>query len=519
MLRFDAYRDGAPAKDIDLAGAYLFGQDGIPLRADLVAADGQVSCMKRVPGASGLALLWQAGMAGEFILPTSRLPEREEPYLLNLELARAQVMRLAQKREDWGLFDYAEGAALNQEYANVRGKFVQALKAADDPPAAAALADEALVAGLNLGEQMALFHAEIFINRRKAIGPAGMRATFGCNAVLDSASEKFQELVRDTFDFINVPTPWKHIEPKERVYEHSYVDAWVTWAGRNRKIVHAGPLLSFEPSCLPDWMYLWEHDYDTLRDMAYEHIQRTVKRYERAVHYWKVVSGIHAYNNFNLNFEQLMELTRMTCQLVKKVAPRSQVVIELVMPWSEYYARNQKSIPPLLYADMAVQSGIRFDAFGVQVCMGAPVDGHYVRDLMQTSSMLDEFVGFAKPLHITACQVPSEPAADPADAWSGEADSSKAGQWHVPWSPRLQAEWLQAFYRVAISKPFVESVCWRDLTDGPGHYIPHGGLCDGDLQPKLAYKELRNFKAWLRAGRGDVINQQRPPQPPAGGAK
>ncbi len=513
MLRFEVYRDGAPIEDIDLSGAYLFGQDGIPLRAELAVADGRITCNKRVAGASGLALLWQAGEAGEFMLPTCRLPERDEPYLLNLELARAQVMRIAQKREDWGLFDYPDGAALNEEYAGLRKKFVEALKAVDAPAAAAVLADEALVAGLNLGERIALFHAEIFINRRKAVGPAGMRTTFGCTTTLNAVSEEFQALLRDAFDYINIPTPWKHIEPKERVYEYGYVDAWITWAGRCKKIIHAGPLLSFEPSCLPDWMYLWENDYETLRDMIYEHIQRTVKRYGRAVHYWKVPSGIHAFNNFNLNFEQLMELTRMTCQLVKKLAPRSCVVIDLVMPWSEYYARNQRSIPPLLYADMAVQSGIRFDAFGVQIYMGAPADGHYVRDLMQTSAMLDEFVGFAKPLHITACQVPSEAAPDPADAWSGEVDAAKAGQWHVPWSPRLQAEWLQAFYRVAISKPYVESICWRDLSDAPGHYLPHGGLCSSDLVPKLAYNELRNFKSWLRSNRADVIDQQKPSRP------
>ncbi len=515
MLRFDAFQNGEPAKDIDLSGAYLFGQDGIPLRADLAAAHGQISCIKRVPGASGLALLWLAGQAGRFLLPTCRLPEREEPYNLNVELARAQMMRIAQKREDWGLFDYADAAALNKECDTVRAKFTEALKAADDPAAAAALGDEALTAGLNLGEQIALYHAEIFINRRRAVGGAALRTTFGCTAVLDDINEPSQERLRETFDFIAVPTPWKHIEPKERLYEHSHIDAWVTWAGKHRKLVHAGPLLSFEPAQIPDWMYLWEHDYEALRDMVYEHVQRTVKRYERAVHYWKVVSGVHAFNNFNLTFEQLMELTRMTCQLVKKIAPRSQAVIELVMPWSEYYARNQKSIPPLLYADMAVQSGIRFDAFGVQVCLGAPVDGHYVRDLMQISAMLDEFLSLGKPLHVTACQVPSDIAADAGDAWSGEIEAHRAGQWHVPWSQRLQAEWLQGFFRVAISKPFVESVCWRDLSDSPGHFIPHGGLCTANLEPKLAYKELRNFKAWLLAHRGTAVNQQQRPAEPS----
>lgn len=172
-------------------------------------------------------------------------------------------------------------------------------------------------------------------------------------------------------------------------------------------------------------------------------------------------------------------------------------MIELILPWGEYYARNQRTIPPLMYADMAVQSGIKFDSFGVQMCMGVPVDGLYVRDLLQVSSLLDEFLGFGKTVHVTACQVPSDITADAWDAWNGKNIASQAGHWHTPWSPLLQAEWLQAFCRISISKPFVETLCWRDLADYEGHYIPHGGLCCNDLKPKLAYKELRNFKAFI----------------------
>jgi hypothetical protein len=133
--------------------------------------------------------------------------------------------------------------------------------------------------------------------------------------------------------------------------------------------------------------------------------------------------------------------------------------------------------------------------------MGVPVDGHYVRDLMQISSLLDEFASFSRPLHVTACQVPSGVGADTGDAWAGKETIAKAGCWHAPWSQRLQAEWLQAFYRVAMSKPYVESVCWRDLADIEGRYIPHGGLCSSGLDPKLAYKELRNFRGAVAAER------------------
>jgi hypothetical protein len=494
MLRFDVFRNDGPLSDIDLDGAYVFGQDGIPVRADLAAANGQISCIKRAPGACGLALLWEAGEAGRFLLPTTRVPQHNEPYNLNVELARAQIGKIVQKREDWGLFDFPSAKALNREFGEARETFVGSLQA---PAAldAAALADQALADGVTLGEKMTLFHADILLQRRRA---AGDLADVGCMVDLFASADEYANRLREIFDFIRVPMPWKQTEPKERHYQYSHVDAWINWAARAKKAVHAGPLLSFEPEQLPEWLYIWEHDYEALRDLTYEHIQRIVQRYDRHVGLWNVVSGIHANNSFNLNFDQLMELTRMSCLLVKKLAPQSEVLIDLTMPWGEYYARNQRTIPPLLYADIAVQSGIKFDAFGLQMYMGVPVDGYYVRDLMQISSLLDEFVGFGKDLHITACSVPSNVAADAWDAWGGQKPVPKGGRWHQPWSPRLQAEWLQAFCRVALSKPFVESVCWRDLADYEGHYIPHGGLCRNDMEPKLSYRELRNFKAALR---------------------
>ena len=196
------------------------------------------------------------------------------------------------------------------------------------------------------------------------------------------------------------------------------------------------------------------------------------------------------------------------------------MLIDLTMPWGEYYARNQRTHPALLYADMAVQSGIKFDSFGVQIYMGVPVDGYYVRDLMQITRLLDEFVGFGKRLHVTACQVPSQDRPDAWDAWGGQQPSPRPGSGTSPGATRLQAEWLQAFYRIAITKPFVESICWRDLADYEGHFIPHGGLCRNNMEPKLAYRELRNFRVYMASQPAEVIDQQKPkgePPPPAEG--
>ena len=508
MLRFDVYRDGGPANLIDLGGAYVFGQSDIPVRADLIADKGQISCVKRAGGACGLALLWDAGKPGRMLLSTTRLPDRKAPYNLNVELARAFVMRLTQKREDWGLFDYEKARPLNDEFEEVRRLFVSSLNC-NEPVEAARAADDALAKAIMLGEKMALFHSDIFLRRRRQSSAAG-RVGFGCVVDLLSGNNRYRQRLSETFDFVSIPTTWKHLGPKERSYKWEQVDDWVNWAVANRRPIHAGPLVSFDPAHIPEWLYIWEHDYEALRDLIHEHIQQVVQRYERKVSLWRVACGLHAYNSFNLSFEQIMELTRMSCLLVKKLAPKSVVLIDLVLPWGEYYARNQRTIPPMLYAGMAVQSGIRFDAFGVQVYMGAPQDGMYVRDFMQISSMLDEFVGFGVPLEITGVQAPSDISADAWDAWGGKILVKDAGYWHIPWNQRLQAEWLQAFCRTAISKPFVESICWRDLADYEGHYLPHGGLCHNNMRAKLAFEELRNFRSFMHSSDDPVIDQDQP---------
>src|SRR5207302_9379859 len=120
--------------------------------------------------------------------------------------------------------------------------------------------------------------------------------------------------------------------------------------------------------------------------------------------------------------------------------------------------------------------------------------GMFVRDMMQISAMVDRFANLGKPLHITAVQVPSSSARDIADHWKGAQDPARAGAWHGVWSEALQAEWMQRFYEIVLSKPFVETVAWRDLADVEGHYVPHGGLLRPDLTPKPAFGQLVDFR-------------------------
>src|SRR5262249_54656787 len=306
------------------------------------------------------------------------------------------------------------------------------------------------------------------------------KRNLGCTIELGNASEAYRLRLREGFDFAHLPIPWRVLEPKQGEFNWRPFDSWIEWLAQNRLPIKIGPRVRFHEKHLPDWVEMYEPDFETVRNLLFEHVRRVVERYASYVFQWDVITGIHAENTFDFTFEQVMEMTRVTSSLVKQLAPRAQTNIDLVAPWGEYYARNQRTIPPLLYADMVVQSGIAFDALGVQFAFGAPVDGMFVRDMLQISEKLDRIGSFGKPVHITAVQVPSAPTL-------GEGALAGGGSWWKPWSETVQARWIKEFFAVAFSKPFIESITWKDLADRPTGLVPTGGLVNADLTPKSGY--------------------------------
>jgi hypothetical protein len=509
-VRFRGYSNGTPIASINLDGAYLVGSDGVPLRADITLQGGEIQCTKKAQGPAGLSLVWNINGFGRMMLETTRLPDDDRVYNLNVELARCRLMRIVQKREDWGLFDLSETGEAATGLDRARDLFIEALKC-EDQAKASVYADESLRIACDAGERLSLFHADVFLGRRRQSNSFARRV-FGCLVDLQSLTEDYCRRLIEGFDFLSVPVIWRRVEPKEQEFKWTQLDAWIDWLTKNRMPIKACPLVAFNEANIPDWLYIWEHDFDTVRDLVYDHINRVVQRYGNYVQTWDVISAIHADNCFNFNFEQLMELTRMAATLTKQLSPRSTTIIDLVAPWGEYYARNQRTIPPMLYADMAVQSGINFDAFGLQFYFGVAREGMYLRDLMQVSSMIDRFGALGKSIHITALQVPSASTPDPWDAWGGTVSVEDGGYWHEPWTEDRQSLWFRDFTRIALSKPFVETITWRDLADYEGHYLPHGGLLNRDLSPKKAYSELIRIRRSLP--RVEDKRRRRPPGQP-----
>lgn len=482
MLRFKVFENGTPAKSADLDGAYLVGNDRVPMRAELEFKQGEIQCDPRARGAAALSILWPVEGVGRLMLETTRLLDDRPPHNLHVELARGYLMRIGQKREDWGLYDFAEGQSLYDEIDAARDLLIKAMTASDDADAAA-LADQALAAGVKVGEAVGTFHAEIFFKRRHAASQLAKRP-LGC--CLDPASD-WKERTRalsQAFDFVRVPFSWRAIEPKRGKPDAAAVEPCLRALRQHKLNIRGAALLSFDTPHVPKWLPAASKSFKHLRESVSEHLKYVLKQFGPSVKSWEVISGVHAHNPLQLTFEQIMELTRMSAILVKQMAPRSTAIVDITLPWGEYYAQDPRTIPPMLYAEMVVQSGINFDAFGLEVRFGGEGSRHYVRDMLQISAMLDRFGNLGKPVHVTAAGVPS-------------AGSNTEGSWRGAWSEDLQARWVRDFYQIALSKPFVETVCWQALSDaGDGSHA--GGLLRPDASPKPAYEELLKLHRKLK---------------------
>jgi hypothetical protein len=498
MLKFLVFTDGRPAESWPLRNAYLIGSDRNAMRCDIAFEPGVILCQKREPGPASLALQHPVADLGEMTIQTCLLPERDEPYILSLELARHRLMTLYAKLEDWAMLDLQIAHPVTKRSDLGRKRFVEALCVQREEPAEAdKIASECLLAALDGSEELALAHAELLLNKRKSSG-ALPKHLIGCGVGLEQTDNRVRLGLQTNFDFVYLPMPWKALSPEESEYSWQAMDNWAQWSQQSRMPLIAGPIISFEPSNLPDWLYIWEHDYDTVRDLIYEHIERVVSRYRNIISVWNIASGLHVNSHFSFNFEQLMDLTRMATMLVKKTQPSAKVIIELREPFGEYYSSNPRSIPPLMYADLVVQAGVAFDLFGIKLPMGQALPGQYTRDLMQISSLLDQFSHFGKPIALSVA-APSEPVTDMmiAAPESGEPVDPNSGYWRRPWSEVVQSHWLEAVFQIALSKPIVESITWQSLLDNPQIDLPLAGLISEDIQPKDAFRRLVTFRETL----------------------
>ncbi len=483
VLHPDRIVDGA------LDRVTMCGMDELPWRSR-TKWDGPFVVVEREETESGNVFFpWQVEGHGELVLSTTSLMERDQPYQLEVELARGLVHQLRSHLAAWeavGLVvpqsvidGLAEAMTSFSCAATLQHKPAMAAKRALDTIASAI--DAAFVLGENYSEQA------LAVRRRQT---PTLPTLLGVNLGSRVPSVRTASKLVATFNTMVVPIRWREIEAAEGHRKWRTTDKQIAWCQKYGLTVFGGPLLRFDAEGVPDWTYLWESDFESVARFMIDHVQEVVSRYRGDVHLWQVASRINTGDALSLTEEQRMRIVGRAIEVTRKIDPDTPVIVTFDQPWAEYMAQRELDLPPIYFADALVRANLGLAGLGLEINAGYHPQGTMPYHPIAYSRQLDRWSLFGLPLIITLTS-PSSMEDDPHATSKVHSLPVGAGG-NI--SPETQRDWITRYLPMILSKNCVQAIVWNQFDDRLPHDYPHGGLLDHNGKAKPAFDALRSIR-------------------------
>jgi hypothetical protein len=494
VLKFQVTSPDLASRLPDLRKAYITGLDRTPSRLTVEFRQGQMVC-QRDSGESGrLFVPWPVPGHGTPIVGTATLAERRDPYNLAVELARGKLNDVRNQLADWRQMGLRIPAELESLMTDALRSFVRATLSTDSPEASFEAAQSSLAACWTAGDLLVEAYTAQVLQTRLS---ASTKLPTQLAGVLDG-DPKTAPWAADwgaTFNAARVSVPWKQLAPSEGLYRWDELDNQLAWCRKNQVAVQAGPLLDFRPGALPDWIWLWEGDFETILGLVVDLVRHTVQRYRGRIPVWHLVHRPASVDVLGLSEEEQIRITARAIQVARQADPGAQFTIGLERPWAEWMGSSPFQLGPLHLADYLVRADLGLAGIALEITPGYSSPGSHLRDLFDFSKLLDLYALLNLPLHIWMTS-PSSTSPDP------QADPNvrvEANQWPSTPDEASQAEWAAKWVSLAVAKPFVRSVSWSQTCDASPHVYPHGGLYRPDQSPKPLLTWLQEFRRDLLA--------------------
>lgn len=338
----------------------------------------------------------------------------------------------------------------------------------------------ALAHALWAGELAVVEHARHGIAR----GKPRRDFLFGCNTFRYAGDTRYAEYFARVMNYGTLPFYLRSLEREEGKPNYEKVDRILNWCETAGIRPKGHPLWWGHEAGIPKW--LDGASWPEARRHCERVVGRSVARYRGRIDYWDVINEAHDWaNGLKLTQEQQIEITRVCCETARSKNPKATIVVNNCCPFGEYAAQGRvhlgpvydRILTPLNYLDWLLNAGVEFDVVGVQIYFPGT-------DMMTINRLLDEYARFDKPVHITELGVRSAGGAREGD-----------GEWHQPWSEKVQADWMEWFYTIAYARPEIEAITWWDFADPA--FIKTSGFLRRDYTPREIFFRLQALKrAW-----------------------
>jgi GH35 family endo-1,4-beta-xylanase len=307
-------------------------------------------------------------------------------------------------------------------------------------------------------------------------------------------NELYRARFLEVFNFIQLlEFNWGQYERDEGqpklAERRAFIDGWCRTNGLTRFYGHmlAWSYQVDEPRDIgpvnPFW--LSRYNRDTQLRLLQGRIQREVRAYRDVDILWDVVNEpIHCRrwgdwkkpNDVDELIADVLPYVRDALQWAHEANPNARLLINdyRIIPANKYRDRYRELVA------MLKQDRAPLHAIGIQA--HSPGNGaHWFspEEIWQTCELFGMQLGY--PIYFTEFWQVSDPQRKMTGARS-------AGQW----SPELQADAIEQFYRVAFGHPAVQAIIYFGMIDGETE-SPTLGLLDANFQPKPAWTRLKKL--------------------------
>jgi hypothetical protein len=470
--------------------AYLSGFDRIPWQVRVRHNGGELVLERLASDSGNLHIPWGVEGHGQVTLSTATLMERPEPYHLPLELARGKIGQVRNQLAEWEMSGLGVSKPVHDKVGEALGYFAQAAVVEHGSRQSIKLAEEALRAALEAAHLLVACYAEqVLAGRQSASQKLG--TLLGADLGRSPLDEKTAKETVPALNAANVPLVWRDIETSEGHYFWDTSDQQVDWAKAAGLTLLAGPLLQLDQRALPDWLALYENDFESVVLFASEFLKAAVPRYRGRISVWQCAGRVNTAEVLSFTEEEKVRLAARAIELTRTLDPDTPILVSFDQPWAEYLSRREMDFPPLHIADALVRADLGLSGVMLEINVGYHPGGTLLRDPVEFGRQLDYWNLLGVPLFI-GLTVPSASDADPLARRRAKLRESA-------WTPQNQLAWVNRFVPLLLAKPYVHGILWNQLCDFEPHDFPHGGLFDLRRQPKPALGRLAALrKAYLR---------------------
>lgn len=487
--------------------AYVCGIEGVPWEGRVTLENGILTVSRAVDDSGRLYIPYPIGADGPLMtLSTCSLREigserksigQSAPHILPLELARGECFRLRSQTDTWLRAGLHIDADLQSKLDNATEAFLHAASVRGSIDEVGKVSNRAIEIVFAAGEALATCYFNQAVAFRKQ-NERQLNTLLGVVANTESLRTairggEFETSFDAAFNTVGIPVGWGATATDAGKVDFEKFDSLFEWAAAKGLKTIAGPLFDFHAKMLPEWLYLYEDDFQGLVESVETYVERAVMRYNGRVTLWHATAGLNTRGPISLDEEQVMRLAVAVIHTIRRIDPKTPVLISVDQPWGEYLGSEREGISPIHFADALIRSNLGVGGIGLELRMNYAQGGSLPRSLLDFGQQIDRWSTLGLPLLIQM-SAPAGMGADPKAVRCGEIIPLGAAK---QTTPQMQANMAVRWIRTMIAKGVVHGVMWEGWDDRVTHWSPHSGLIDANGQPRPLLEYLTKLKQEL----------------------